>query len=369
MKMSEQDNHQVKLIKSSAGAEIYQLPVKLFPDFWGYVYLVFVGDFRVLIDTGSGYGECNQHIEHGLDQVRALRSEKFEFSDLTHIFITHGHIDHFAGLNYVLPRTKAKLGVHELDRRNLTNHEERLVVDSLRLRLFLINAGVPEVNHHAILQMKGLTRSIFQSVQTDFTFEAIGMCLEPFEFTHVPGHSAGHVVIKLHDVLFSGDHVLKDTSPHLAPERIVLSTGLEHYLKSLNKLQPLFTGTSITLGGHEDPITDLAARVDEIRDHHRDRLQKVLNFLNQPSTINEVNDFLFGNVNGFDILLSIEETGAHVEYLYQRGFLEIDNLVEFESSDTPIPVCYRCVECNLAKISVDLITNCTDTKEDNYVFI
>ena len=63
------------------------------------------------------------------------------------------------------------------------------------------------------------------------------MRLGPFEMLHVPGHCAGHVAIRLHDVLFSGDHVLERTSPHQSPERLTLSTGLDHYLKSLEALR------------------------------------------------------------------------------------------------------------------------------------
>jgi hypothetical protein len=40
------------------------------------------------------------------------------------------------------------------------------------------------------------------------------------------------------------------------------------------------------------------------------------------------------------VLLALEETGAHVEYLYQRGFLGIDNLVEYESCLDCVPLKY-----------------------------
>ena len=74
---------------------------------------------------------------------------------------------------------------------------------------------------------------MYQSVNVDITYESIGMEMGPFKFKHVPGHCAGHVVIQLHDYLFSGDHVLEKTSPHQAPEQITFSTGLDTYIKSL----------------------------------------------------------------------------------------------------------------------------------------
>jgi hypothetical protein len=42
-------------------------------------------------------------------------------------------------------------------------------------------------------------------------------------------------------------------------------------------------------------------------------------------------------------MLALEEAGAHVEYLYQRGKLSIENLVELNSSQVSIPIKYRLV--------------------------
>ena len=41
-------------------------------------------------------------------------------------------------------------------------------------------------------------------------------------------------------------------------------------------------------------------------------------------------------MNGYDILLSVEEAGAHVEYLYQRGLLGIANIDEIEQGRVPL---------------------------------
>jgi glyoxylase-like metal-dependent hydrolase (beta-lactamase superfamily II) len=177
-------------------------------------------------------------------------------------------------------------------------------------------------------------------VNVDFTFEAAGMRLGPFEFLHVPGHCAGHVVIRLDEFLFSGDHVLEHTSPHQSPEHLTLSTGLDHYLKSLEALQSWSGGIQTVLGGHEKPIYDLPARVEEIRAIHRERLQQVLDLLGEPRTIAEVAQGLFGETHGYNVLLALEEAGAHVEYLYQRGELGIENLQEFAGSSGPVPIHY-----------------------------
>jgi glyoxylase-like metal-dependent hydrolase (beta-lactamase superfamily II) len=335
----------VEVFRTSGGASIYQLPLEAFPGMWGYAYLVLAdgeggGPYRVLIDTGSGFGRSDRHLEEGLRAAGRLAGVDLNPASLTHILITHGHIDHIGGLTALRPRTAARIGVHELDRRILTNYEERLTVIARRLGEYLVEAGVAEADRERLLSMYQITKALFHSVQVDFTYEAQGMRLGPFEFLHVPGHSAGHVIIRLHDVIFSGDHVLSETSPHQAPEHLSLSTGLDHYLKSLETLRAWAGRPRWTLGGHKAPVADLAGRIGEIRRLHEERLQKVLEHLAEPHTINEVSACLFPGVQGYNEILAVEETGAHVEYLYQRGLLGIANLDELDQPG-PLPIQYH----------------------------
>jgi glyoxylase-like metal-dependent hydrolase (beta-lactamase superfamily II) len=336
----------VQRFESNAGAVIYKIPCQAFPNLWGNAYLVLLespelGELRVLIDTGSGSAVSNRHLENGLQAVANLEGRPISLETLTHILITHGHIDHFGGLSNIRPRTQAKLGVHELDLRNLTHYEERIAIVARRLNEYLLEAGVSNERRAGLLSLYQSTKRLYHSVTVDFTYEAIGMRLGPFEMLHVPGHCAGHVVIRLHDVLFSGDHVLDQISPHQSPEHLTLSTGLDHYLKSLEVVESWAQGIRLTMGGHKAPIDDLPSRLEDIRRLHTERLSKVLDLLAQPHTILEVSHALFGELEGYNVLLAIEEAGAHIEYLYQRGCLEIHNLKDIEHSEQPIAIRYQ----------------------------
>ena len=125
-------------------ARIYRIPMEGFPNFWVYAYLVFVDEKLILIDTGSGFGNSNQHLLDGFERARADEGLDSIIDKLDYILITHGHIDHFGGLPFLVEQTDAKVGIHELDLRNLTNFEERILVSERRLREFLIEAGVDE---------------------------------------------------------------------------------------------------------------------------------------------------------------------------------------------------------------------------------
>ena len=73
---------------------------------------------------------------------------------------------------------------------------------------------------------------------------------------------------------------------------------------------------------------------------HHQRLDKVLDLLDEPRTIAEVSLGLFGEVHGYNVLLALEETGADVEYLYSRGRLGIANLKEVEVFGRLVPIRY-----------------------------
>ena len=319
-----------EVFHSSGGARIYRFPLDLFPDLSGYAHLVYHGDLVALIDVGSGFGASNEQLEAGLQAVREGFGERAAWGDLTHVLITHGHLDHFGGLAFVRSQTDALVGVHELDLRVLANYEERLMVVARRLRAFLVEAGVDDSGVRSVMDLYLVNKVLGSSVEVDFTYEAAGMAVGPLRMIHVPGHCPGHVVIQVDDVLLSGDHVLAHTSPHQAPESLTLNMGLGHYIASLGRLKPLAERIRLTLGGHEKPIADLAGRMDEILALHHERLEQVLELAEKPQTIAQISAQLFPDPTGYHVLLALEETGAHVEFLVQRGYLEVENLQDLE---------------------------------------
>ncbi len=80
------DEFQVRQFQTSGGGKIFQIPMLEFPGLSGYAYLVLIedvsGPYRVLIDSGSGFGVSNQQLEAGLQVVSGLTGEPFGFPDL-----------------------------------------------------------------------------------------------------------------------------------------------------------------------------------------------------------------------------------------------------------------------------------------------
>ncbi|GAB4580053.1 MAG: hypothetical protein Fur0022_27920 [Anaerolineales bacterium] len=319
---------------------IVRIPLEVFPAFYAYVYLILVDNMRILVDTGSGFGQSNHHLEIGLQEASERLGYPIHLGNLTHVLVTHGHIDHFGGLPYIRERSNALIGIHELDCRTVTNYEERLTLVTHRLSHFLGEAGVTPEQHQDLINLYRVNKQLFKSTPVDFTFEAIEMQLGPLQMLHVPGHCAGQTIFRLSDTLLIGDHLLSKTTPHMAPESLTHHTGLDHYLASLTMMEAWISGVTLTLPAHEDPILDLPGRMVAIRQHHQTRLGKVLAELETPKTIAEISYALFRKPKGYDALLAIEEAGAHVEYLYQRALIRIANIDDLENSSQPTPLKY-----------------------------
>ncbi len=321
---------------SNTGVRIYRIPCEAFPGFIAYVYLLLEAGPPTLVDTGSGYGQSNDHLFDGIASLREQFDEAVALEDIRRVILTHGHIDHFGGLSTLVDRIDAEVYIHELDRRVLTAYEERVIVATKALRVYLQWAGVRPDFQQTLMEMYGFSKKHVRSVTVDRTL-ADGDEFDGLRFIHAPGHCPGQVCVMIGDVLLSADHILSRTTPHQAPESITAYTGLGHYLDALARVRSM-GGFDLALGGHEDPIQDVYKRIDEIHASHNRKLEKVLDQVraaDEPPTISDISKQMYSQVKGFNILLALEEVGAHVEYLYQRGQLAVTNLDEVEREDNP----------------------------------
>ena len=321
--------------ETAGGQCIYCFQIEAFPTLPANIYVVDDGDQVTLVDCGSGLERSNQDLVAGFEALGEEHGAPISLETVDRIVITHGHVDHFGGLPFVRQFSEAPIGVHILDRRVLSNYEERVVVAARRLETYLERAGVAAKQRQNLMSMYLYAKGVYRSTAVAFLLEEGSMALSGMEIFHVPGHCPGQVCLRLDDMLLTADHVLARTTPHQAPEAITLNMGLGHYLQSLDKIAAL-KGIALGLGGHEAPIRDLGARIDQIRALHDRRLEQVLEICQVPRSIAEVSHQLFGDVSSYHVLLALEETGAHVEYLYQRGELLAMNLEEIERESNAV---------------------------------
>jgi glyoxylase-like metal-dependent hydrolase (beta-lactamase superfamily II) len=321
------------------GARIYRIPVETFPGHINNLYLILDRGVSTLVDVGSGLPQSVEDLHGGFEALRTHFGERVRLEGVQHVVITHSHIDHFGHVGWFQAHTGAHIYIHELDARVLQNFEERIVMASKDVRVFLERSGLEAAAREELEELYRAGKSFFKSVRLDRKLRDGDEIGPGYRVHHVPGHCPGQICLQVADVLFTADHVLPRITPHQSPAAITPFCGLELYLQSLEKIRRL-PGIRLALPGHEEEIGDLGGRIDAIAAHHHERLQQVLTICREPRSLLDVSRELFGERTGYTRLLALEEAGAHVEYLFQRGELGIANLDEVAAQPNPV-VLYR----------------------------
>lgn len=322
--------------ETSGGRKIIRISFNTLPNVYNNVYVVFLDDKVFLVDFGISVKPASffEKFQKDVTEKYSVRIE-----DIYGIIITHAHIDHFGGI----PRLRKinpnlKVYVHELDLKGVEKVEEMLAYANHYYVLFLRRAGLDE---QSIQDYMNLYMAMRISLRPERVTRALKDMddLEGFKAIHTPGHSPGHVCLLLDDIIFTGDHVLPHITPHQFPESIMKYTGTGHYMESLKKLQDFLKGKRVSLGlpGHYTLIEDVVARAEEIKRHHYRRLNEITKMCEEPKTIAQLARALFPDKDGYQFILAVNEVGAHVEYLWDRGYLSIKNVSEI-SKDERIPL-------------------------------
>ena len=136
---------------------------------------------------------------------------------------------------------------------------------------------------------------------------------------HTPGHTLDHLC--LHDpeggLLLSGDHVLPTITPHISG----MNSGrdpLGLFFDSLDRVAQL-PDVRLVLPAHGHPFADVAARAEDIKEHHRGRLLRLQQAAKEtgPTTVEEFSHSLFRQERWGSMAES--ETYAHLEHLRLLG--------------------------------------------------
>jgi glyoxylase-like metal-dependent hydrolase (beta-lactamase superfamily II) len=316
-------------------ARIYQLSVETFPRHVNNVYLILEGGSSLLFDCGSGLPTSERDMALGFAVLGAIFGEGLRREDVETCLVSHAHADHWGGVNQIRKTSRTALAVHELDARVIACFEERLVLASKDLEVYWRRAGVSTEDRLAMRQMYEMGKRLFHSERIDRTLRDGDLIGNGYKVHHVPGHCPGLVCLQVDDVLLTSDHVLARITPHQFPQAITAFAGLENYFQSLDKIRRL-SGIRLALGGHEEPIDDLATRIDEIALFHRNRLERTLAICETPHTVQEVSREMFGEQEGYGVIMAVDEAGAHVEYLHALGRVRVENIDEVAVSDDPV---------------------------------
>ena len=138
------------------------------------------------------------------------------------------------------------------------------------------------------------------------------------------GHAPEHACLYSRDlgVLISGDQILPRISPNvsvwpLEPE----ANPLKLFLESLEKFRRIPEET-IILPSHDWPFKGLSGRLDELYEHHQERLNVTLEICSRPVSALEIQRTLFKKkLDNHQLFFAVGEALAHAHYLLDKGLV------------------------------------------------
>ncbi len=305
------------------------------------VYVVEDGDRLVLIDAGWALDVARRQLEAALTALDA------GLPDVRQFLVTHLHRDHYT-LALAIRRdlgTRVALGAHEepslarLDAGQLplATQEERLRAAGAGPLLDRLAAMLPQPAERG--RLNGGYEYPDEWVADGTTFELTGRTLTA---VHTPGHTRGHLVFvdTAAGLLFAGDHVLPHITPSIGFEPAPPELALREFLRSLAAVRRL---PDLRLLPAHGPVAASAhARIDELLEHHRTRLDQCAAAVGQGAeTAYQVAGLLTWTrrqhaleyLDTFNQMLAVIETAEHLDLLAVQGRLrsaDLDGVRHYE---------------------------------------
>jgi glyoxylase-like metal-dependent hydrolase (beta-lactamase superfamily II) len=286
-------------------------------------FLIKGKDRNLLIDTGFHSAKCFQALQDGLEKIDVDMRQ-------TDIFLTHMHADH-AGCASLIASEESRIFVSDEDKKGMENY---FVPDYWKLVFQkYLSLGFSEEELTAVFRQPGWRNPIGE--QGDYHGLADGHEFDlgtyRFQCILTPGHTPGHMCLydKAKKVLFCGDHVLYDITPNITGW-LEMENSLGKYLDSLEKMKGL--EAEFAFCSHRKPLGKFQARVNELMEHHEERLEETLDIMEKSGKATPYFaaskmkwSVRTENWDKFPVeqkMFAVGEADSHLEYLFYKGRLK-----------------------------------------------
>jgi glyoxylase-like metal-dependent hydrolase (beta-lactamase superfamily II) len=296
------------------------------------VYLFKLGDKLVLIDSGLNLGNWRKKFFETLKELR------IDIQDIDYCFITHIHVDHIGlakklkeanpNLKIVMHDISYELLKWETNQANLADLKQQ----AIEIAGKMVKYGISEEQSKNVVQFFTYWPQFLAYQEPDIVVQDGDVILDRLEVIWTPGHSFGHICIfdKNNKYLFSGDHILSRITPHIGNfivndllyERyhdFNFNNILKYYLNSLDKIDKL--NPRIIFPAHQDIIFNPHERILEIKAHHKNRLEQILELIKKkPLSPFQISQMHFGtDLDEINSYMALSEVLGHLLYLEDLG--------------------------------------------------
>jgi glyoxylase-like metal-dependent hydrolase (beta-lactamase superfamily II) len=293
------------------------------------VYVLTTPDGLVCVDGGWGIPESRELFEKALTTLGA------GLPDVRRFLVTHVHRDHYTQAVQVRRDAGSQVGLGLGEKPTLDALQESHRTPLMGQVEALRTAGAAQLADEIERWFKSQKSrpEYWESPDEWLTEGPIDLGDRTLHAVETPGHTAGHLVF--HDLdaslLFAGDHVLPTITPSIGFEPVLSENPLGAFLRSLAVVRA--RPDAMLLPAH-GPVTDsVHARVDELVAHHDKRLAQTEAAARGGHSTVEVaaalrwtrKEHTLADLDTFNAMLAIFETGAHLELLVAQGRMSVSD--------------------------------------------
>lgn len=237
------------------------------------VYAVRGNDEWTLIDTGWNDPAFFDEFESSLGKV-GVSPDK-----ITQVIFTHIHPDHYGLAGTLKNRFGTKLFTHRCSENAIAERYYARENHIRELGRWHLQHGGNKENYDAVIEMSSKLTGHVVPVMPDVFLEGdenINIGQYTFEVIWTPGHDRDHICLyeRENKLLFSGDHLLPNTFPHIGIHAETADNLLGDYMTSLQSIRNMDVTT--VLPGHEHVFDNYAARIDELLAYHQQMKTSIL---------------------------------------------------------------------------------------------
>jgi glyoxylase-like metal-dependent hydrolase (beta-lactamase superfamily II) len=289
-------------------------------------YLCQTHDGWVIIDTGLDTPSARE------TWMNAFRENNIDFTnEVRQIVITHYHPDHIGLAGWLHQITGAEVLISSEGKRASEkvwlNHRQNAETIS---SFFMIH-GMPlhdgnEIKTHMEDFMKYLSPLPDMSeIEEGYLLELKG---GTYRAIHTRGHCDGHFVFydENFGFLIGGDQILDKISPNISLWPTFDPNPLQSFIDSLQALKPL--PIHRIFPGHGPIITQAQMRIEQLLQHHHERLEEIVSYLKQDGnqTAYQICRKLFHSrqLDLHQLRFAMAETLAHLVFLEFEGKVKRD---------------------------------------------
>ncbi len=227
------------------------------------VYAI-LGDPITIIDTGIATQVAYDRL------LEKLAENQIDVTAIGRIILTHKHIDHIGNAWRIQQASGAEIMIHESEVPSVVqsdaggNRFRELVSERMQQWRVAADARPDDGTSN------GQSWEIEPAAAVGLIDgQRIDLGEAELEVIHTPGHTYGSICLRLGDMLFTGDHVLKNTSPNVGGGDLRRRGLLKQFLSSLERMVQLSPEIETVYPGHGDPFSELAPRCLRLAKHHR----------------------------------------------------------------------------------------------------